>query len=385
MPACAREGSVGSAEAVPCAARGFAEARPRANPGGGPTTHVPARCWSRTLREDGTLPHGRPRSVRIPRRPAAHYTADGCAAALHRESGTAGPPSSYWEDSMPRSRIIASSERRVAGTRSARPRAASSKRPFRIGLFGFGRTGKLAAAEIIKDPDCVLRWVVRSSRRSGGRFASRLLGLRGNSGLIVPLRRAAQPSFLSKEPVDVIIDFSAASALSHYGQEAASRNVRIVTAVSKYGPQELELLRRISERTAVLHSPNITVGINILMVVAQLLRKIFPDADVEIVEEHFRDKREVSGTAVRIAELLGLDTERHVNSVRVGGIIGNHQVIFGLRNQTVRVAHESVTRSAFGRGAVYAAKWVRRAPSGFYKMEQIIRERFIDCLRELMT
>jgi 4-hydroxy-tetrahydrodipicolinate reductase len=256
-------------------------------------------------------------------------------------------------------------------------------RKLSIGLFGFGRTGQLAAAEIIKDVDCTLRWVVRSSGRGSGRFASRVLGLRGNSGLIVPLRRARQAGFLTRNRVDVIIDFSTPAALEDYAEAAARNKTRVVTAISRYNPDQLEVLARLSSRTAVLQSPNITVGINILMVVAQLLRKIFPDADVEVVEEHFREKKEVSGTAMRIAELLGLDAERHVNSVRVGGIIGNHQVIFGMRNQTVRIAHESVTRSAFGRGAVFAAKWVSRAPSGLYKMEQVIRERFTHCLKEL--
>jgi 4-hydroxy-tetrahydrodipicolinate reductase len=257
------------------------------------------------------------------------------------------------------------------------------KRKLVIGLFGFGRTGQLAAAEIVRDPECSLRWVVRNSSKGGGRYASRLLGLKGNSGLIVPLSKARHPEFLAKAPVDVIIDFSAASAVHVYGDAAAKQKTRVVTAVSKYEADELAVLERISARTAVLHSPNITVGINILMVVAQLLRRMFPDADVEVIEEHFRDKREVSGTALRLADLLGLDAARHVNSLRVGGIIGNHQVVFGMRNQTVRVVHESVTRSAFGRGAVYAAKWVRRAPHGLYRMEQVVRERFIQCLDEL--
>jgi 4-hydroxy-tetrahydrodipicolinate reductase len=252
-----------------------------------------------------------------------------------------------------------------------------------IGLFGFGRTGRLAASEIIKDPQCSLRWVVRRSARGTGKLASRQLGFRGNAGRIVPLDRAARSGFLARNPVDVIIDFSAASALASYAESAAEQRIRVVTAISKYGPDQMALLERISTRTAVLHSPNITVGINILLVLAQLLRGVFPEADVEIVEEHFRDKREVSGTALRIAELLGLDFARQVNSVRVGGIIGNHQIIFGMRNQTLRIGHESVTRSAFGRGAIYAAKWVARAPKGLYRMEEIIRERFISCLEDL--
>jgi 4-hydroxy-tetrahydrodipicolinate reductase len=256
-------------------------------------------------------------------------------------------------------------------------------RRLRIGLFGFGRTGRLAAAEVIKDPHLSLRWVVRRSTKRRGEYASRVLGLAGNSGRIVPLAKALKPGFLAAHRVDVIIDFSDASAIGHYGEDAARLGVRIVTAVSAYDEEQLAGLRRLGERTSVLQSPNITVGINVLLVLAQLLRRVFPDADAEIVEEHFRDKREVSGTALRMAGLLGLDPQRQVNSVRVGAIVGNHQVIFGMRNQTLRLSHESVTRSAFGRGAIYAAKWVARAPRGVFRMEEVVRDDFVRNLQAL--
>ncbi len=258
-------------------------------------------------------------------------------------------------------------------------------RKIAIGLIGFGKTGRLVATEIIKDPECVLRWVVRESARGSRKYASRVLGFRGNAGKIFPLEKAIKKGFLRQNRVDVIIDFSSASALPQYARLAAAEGIRIVSAVSKYGEEELALLHQISRRTSVLHSPNITTGINIVTVMALVLRKLFPDADVEIIEEHFRDKREVSGTALRIASLLEIDPQKQVNSVRVGGIIGNHEIIFGMRNQTLRVRHESVTRSAFGRGAIYAAKWVARSPKGFYTMEEVIRDKFLKLLRELAT
>ena len=254
-----------------------------------------------------------------------------------------------------------------------------------IGLFGFGKTGRLAATEVIKDPECVLHWVVRESARSAGKYASRLLGFRGNAGEIFPLQKALKSGFFRRNRVDVIIDFSSASALPLYARLAAAEGIRIVTAVSKYAEEELALLQAISERISVLHSPNITTGINILIVMSLVLRKIFPYADVEIIEEHFRDKLGVSGTALRMASHLGLDAQKQVNSVRVGGIIGNHEIVFGMRNQTLRLRHETVNRSAFGRGAIYAAKWIARAPKGFYTMEQVIKDRFIQTLQELTT
>jgi 4-hydroxy-tetrahydrodipicolinate reductase len=256
-------------------------------------------------------------------------------------------------------------------------------RRLKIGLFGFGRTGRLTAAEVIRDPHLTLRWVVRRSTRRRGHFASRVLGLPGNSGRIVPLAQASRAEFFAQHPVDVVIDFSDASAIGCYGEAAAAQGVRIVTAVSSYDAAQLAQLRALGARTTVLQSPNITVGINVLLVLAQLLRRVFPEADTEIVEEHFRDKRGVSGTALRMAELLGLDPQHQVNSVRVGGIVGNHQVIFGMRNQTLRLCHESVTRAAFGRGAIYAAKWAARAPRGLFRMEDVVRDDFVRNLHAL--
>ena len=50
--------------------------------------------------------------------------------------------------------------------------------------------------------------------------------------------------------------------------------------------------------------------------------------------------------------------KEHVNSIRVGRDSRQHEVVFGLPNQTIRIVHESLGREAFGQGAIYAAKWL---------------------------
>ncbi|NCC69675.1 MAG: dihydrodipicolinate reductase, partial [Clostridia bacterium] len=62
----------------------------------------------------------------------------------------------------------------------------------------------------------------------------------------------------------------------------------------------------------------------------------------------------------------------HINSIRVGGIIGKHEVIFGLPNQTIRITHESLSKAAFGQGAIYAAKWIMSKGPGIYTMEEAL-------------
>lgn len=251
----------------------------------------------------------------------------------------------------------------------------------RIGLFGFGRTGSAVAKEIVSDPAYSLVWVCRRTIQPELSFASHSLGFDDNFAPFVAFDNL-NAEFLKKNPVDVIIDFSSTSACQAYEMLVAS-GARIVTAISKYSPEDIAVIESASAKNAILYSPNITLGINWLMIASKILKKIVPHADIEIVEEHFRSKNEVSGTALRLASHLELEPKKHVNSIRVGGIVGRHEVIFGLPNQTIRLTHESINRAAFGAGAVFAGKWLADKPAGFYTMEQAIHEKFISQLGDL--
>jgi 4-hydroxy-tetrahydrodipicolinate reductase len=110
------------------------------------------------------------------------------------------------------------------------------------------------------------------------------------------------------------------------------------------------------------------------MIATRLLNELSPESDIEVIEEHFADKEKPSSTAVRIGKNLDIDLEKNIHSVRAGGIVGRHQVIFGLPNQTIRVTHESVNRKAFAQGALFAARHLMRKDKGFYTMENLIEE-----------
>jgi len=243
----------------------------------------------------------------------------------------------------------------------------------RVGLFGFGKTGKLVANEFIKDERFDLRWVVKRTKKFSEHHASRLLGYETKTGNIHAVAKLGT-RFFQKNPVDILVDFSSSQGYRSYGA-AAEQGVKIITAISKYEEEDIAALKKMAEKTAVLVSPNITLGINFLLVASQVLQKIAPHADIEIVEEHFREKQEVSGTALKIANLLGLEKTKHVNSIRVGGIVGRHEVVFGLPNQTIRLVHESINRAAFGQGAIFGALWLVDKGPGLYSMEQIVADK----------
>jgi 4-hydroxy-tetrahydrodipicolinate reductase len=178
-------------------------------------------------------------------------------------------------------------------------------------------------------------------------------------------------------PVDAIIDFSSGEGIYTYGELAAKRKIKIISAISHYKPKEIAFLQKLAQQTTVFWSPNITLGVNYLMISAKYLKKIAPWVDIEIVEEHFKGKEGISGTALKIAEVLDMD-KAQINSIRAGGIVGRHEIIFGFPYQTVRLIHESISREAFGNGVLFVAENLKDKQVGFYNFEDLLLPYFVD-------
>ncbi|OHT43485.1 4-hydroxy-tetrahydrodipicolinate reductase [Flavobacterium tructae] len=246
----------------------------------------------------------------------------------------------------------------------------------KIGLIGFGKTGKSVATVLLENNKFCLEWVLRQSTVLEHRSVSEFLGIPSKEpGLIYSGSKVKMEDLLDKHPVDVIIDFSSNEGIYSYGEVAAKRKVKIISAISHYKDKELQLLKKLAHKTTVFWSPNITLGVNYLLFAAKFLKKIAPWVDIEVNEEHFKKKEGTSGTAVKIAEALELD-KNNINSVRAGGIVGKHEVIFGFPYQTVRLIHESISREAFGNGVVFVAENLKNKPRGLYNFEDILTPYF---------
>ncbi|MFQ3579117.1 MAG: dihydrodipicolinate reductase C-terminal domain-containing protein [Bacteroidales bacterium] len=242
----------------------------------------------------------------------------------------------------------------------------------KIGLMGFGKTGKAVASVILQHNEFKLEWVLRKKHVLENRDIHEYLGFESpNTGKIYSIETIDISNHLDEQPVDYIIDFSADNGIYYYGEEAAKRKVKIISAISHYEPQEVNFLRVLSKQTTVFWSPNITIGINFLLLASKYLQKIAPYADIEIIEEHFKQKKGISGTALKIAEVLDLD-KTEINSIRAGGIIGKHELIFGFPYQTVRLIHESISREAFGNGVIFVAQNLKDKQEGFYTFEELL-------------
>lgn len=242
----------------------------------------------------------------------------------------------------------------------------------KVGLIGFGKTGKAVASVILRNKSIILEWVVRKSNVLSYRSIPEFLGEESDEpGLIYSSQKISIKELLDKQPVDAIIDFSSETGYEYYGKEASKRKITIISAISHYNEQSIQFLKELSKETIVFCSPNITIGVNYLMLASKFLRKISPDIDMVILEEHFREKHGISGTAEVIANNLGIDSTK-IKSIRAGGIIGRHEILCGFPFQTVRLIHDSITREAFGNGVIFVAQNLKDKPAGFYNFEDLL-------------
>jgi 4-hydroxy-tetrahydrodipicolinate reductase len=238
----------------------------------------------------------------------------------------------------------------------------------KVGLMGYGKAGQAVAEVLRADPRYELCWVARHTARAEAETVP------GTNIPVIGLSNVSLGEWLDAHSVDALVDFSMPDAVFVYGEEVRKRKLMLVSAISAYSEKELDYVRSLGADTRVLCSPNITLGINFLIMAAKLLRSIAPFADVEILEQHFREKPEVSGTARKIAESLDVNNE-HITSLRLGGIVGHHEVIFGFPYQTVRLIHNSIERKAFGTGAAFALSELAACSNGFYTFDDLLMQK----------
>ena len=239
----------------------------------------------------------------------------------------------------------------------------TQKTLIRVGLFGFGRTGAVVAAEMVDSPRCTLSWVVRKSTSRMGEYVSRLHGVDSDEGMIHWIGNVNDEFFVNN-PVDVIVDFSTSETV-HLYRSAAQQGTRILSAISNYNREDLTELKKLSHKTAVLYSPNISIGVNLLLLTAMVVSNVIPQADVAILEEHFSEKPDVSGTALRIAKKLKLDPATWVKSIRAGGIVGKHEVYSGCPTRRCASVMKASPRSCFRARRADRCEMVMECPKGF--------------------
>ena len=117
----------------------------------------------------------------------------------------------------------------------------------KVGLIGFGKTGKAVANVILQNQEFSLEWVLRQSTLLENRSVPEFLGVASDEpGKIFSLATTNLDDLLDQQPVDFIIDFSSTEGIYTYGKIANERNIKIISAISHYTEKEIDFLKELS-------------------------------------------------------------------------------------------------------------------------------------------
>ncbi len=190
---------------------------------------------------------------------------------------------------------------------------------------------------------------------------------------------------------DVVIDFSHHTAVADVLAYAKKIGAAAVIGTTGHTREEKALIHAAAEEIPVFYAGNVSLGIAVLCRLVKQAAAYFPDADIEIVEIHHTRKVDApSGTAHmlfnavkevrpnawencgRAGEGRRTKDEIGVHALRMGNVVGIHEVHINTGSQTLTLKHESGSRAMLADGAVAAARFMAGKPRGFYNMESIL-------------
>ncbi len=199
-----------------------------------------------------------------------------------------------------------------------------------------------------------------------------------------------------KENADVIIDFSNPAALSGILKFSQERKMPVVIATTGLTETQTDEINAVSELVPVFFTANMSLGVNLICELAKKAASVlYPDFNIEIIEQHHNQKLDApSGTALMIAneissvleEKPSYEYERHskrekrpikeigIHSVRAGTIVGEHEIIFGGKDEVIKISHSAASKEIFATGSINAAIFLKDKKPGLYSMKDILAE-----------
>ncbi len=262
----------------------------------------------------------------------------------------------------------------------------------KVGIAGCaGRMGRTNLREVLETPGVELAGgVERPGHEAVGRDLGELAGLD-------PVGLVAGEDFAALAGTsEVIIEFSTPEATLEHARICAARGCAHVIGTTGLSPAQEEELRQLAQRIPVLWAPNMSQGVNLLLVlVEQVARALDAGFDIEVLEMHHRHKVDApSGTALalgraaargrgiafedhRIATRWGQTGPRPEGPIgfavlRGGDVVGDHSVIFAGAGERIELTHRAGDRRIYARGAVRAARWLAGRAPGLYDMADVL-------------
>jgi 4-hydroxy-tetrahydrodipicolinate reductase len=194
---------------------------------------------------------------------------------------------------------------------------------------------------------------------------------------------------------DVIIDFSRPKASLEILNYAKKLKKKVVIGTTGFTKKQDNLIKNYSKKIAIFKSGNMSLGINLLEYIANILSKKIPnDYQVGISDDHHRMKVDFpSGTALMLANAVSKGKNKNLESIkgktflnkkgslqknkinffitRKGNTIGKHSVIFNNKIENIELKHTAFSRDLFADGALNAATWISKKNKGLFNMQDM--------------
>jgi len=195
---------------------------------------------------------------------------------------------------------------------------------------------------------------------------------------------------------NIIIDFTVPKCTLEVLKIASKLKKRVVIGTTGFTKKEENLIKKYSKKIPILKAGNMSLGINLLMYLAEITSKSLGGNFLsKVFEVHHKYKKDYpSGTALMLGKGIALGKKEdfyklvgkkylnkktfpyskkiNFNSIRKGEIIGNHKVLFSSGKETITLDHEAFDRALYSEGAFTAAKWLMSKKPGLYSMRDVL-------------
>jgi 4-hydroxy-tetrahydrodipicolinate reductase len=245
-------------------------------------------------------------------------------------------------------------------------------KPLKIIVIGaYGRTGQFIVNKIIKN---------------------------NNFQLINPSNKKIKNNNIGCKLIgecDVIIDFSVPKSTLKILNFARKLKKKIVIGTTGFTDKQNKLIKNYSKRIAIFKSGNMSMGINLLEYIVNILSKKIPsNYYIGINDDHHRKKVDYpSGTALMLAGAVSKGKNKNLESIkgkfflnkkgdlqknkinffitRKGNTIGKHSVLFNNKIESIELKHTAFSRELFAEGALNAAIWISKKNKGLFNMQDM--------------
>ena len=168
----------------------------------------------------------------------------------------------------------------------------------------------------------------------------------------------------------------------------------LVLATTGYDQGQLEEIQQAARSIPIFRSANLSLGVTSRRLVRRTAAVLGGSCDIEIVERHHNKKMDApQWDGLMLAEAAadalpcqpelvcgrqGIRRSRErceigISSVRGGGIVGDHEVLFAGRDELIELRHSALSREVFASGAVQAARFLAAGQSpGLYSMADLV-------------